>query len=315
VAGDQEAMFGEDGKKVQTLILLPVRNESRHIELCIQSILNQSNLDWLLYIRDNASTDETLHICKKYQDLDKRIKVIQGRQTVDVLDNWRILADIALENTESENVIWVAGDDFWVDRDFLESTNKVLGSVSGVSVACPIFQMDFSEDKSKNNYNLSLKFDSKVRLLRIYKFLRTGAVVAHLTYGMVPRHVFQNLMKSPISKLQISEAADWFWSLAIVLQGRCIASDSKYFKRGKPLATSDLRMSGPKIYHFRARSAISNSEFIEHLLPNWKRVLRIPLWPRMIIVIYYICKDIRNVVFYSKIFFLRRLERLKNLYV
>ena len=55
-------------------------NRNNMIDLSIQSIINQTYADWELIICDDASTDGTLEVLKKYEIEDKRIKVIYNEE-------------------------------------------------------------------------------------------------------------------------------------------------------------------------------------------------------------------------------------------
>jgi glycosyltransferase involved in cell wall biosynthesis len=58
-------------------ILLATYNSERYISEQIESILNQTNHDWVLYIRDDGSTDKTLEIIGNYlKDYSNRIILI-----------------------------------------------------------------------------------------------------------------------------------------------------------------------------------------------------------------------------------------------
>lgn len=60
-------------KKPLVTVLLPVYNNEQ-INVCIDSVLNQTYTDFELLIIDNASTDKTTDVIKSYND--KRIKLI-----------------------------------------------------------------------------------------------------------------------------------------------------------------------------------------------------------------------------------------------
>jgi glycosyltransferase involved in cell wall biosynthesis len=56
-------------------VLLPVYNSESTIESCLDSILSQTYDKFELLAFDDGSTDSSLHILKKYADLDARVKV------------------------------------------------------------------------------------------------------------------------------------------------------------------------------------------------------------------------------------------------
>ncbi len=54
-------------------ILMPARNAGKYLEACLQSIIQQTYVDWELIIVDDHSTDNTVGIIKKYAKADQRI--------------------------------------------------------------------------------------------------------------------------------------------------------------------------------------------------------------------------------------------------
>lgn len=56
-------------------IAIPFYNAEKYFELAIKSVLNQTYSDWKLILVDDGSTDNSIKIAKKYENLDKRIKV------------------------------------------------------------------------------------------------------------------------------------------------------------------------------------------------------------------------------------------------
>ncbi|MUL16630.1 glycosyltransferase family 2 protein [Aliivibrio fischeri] len=59
-------------------IVLPTYNGQEFIEESIKSIICQDYINWELIIVNDCSTDQTLEISKKYENQDKRIKVISN---------------------------------------------------------------------------------------------------------------------------------------------------------------------------------------------------------------------------------------------
>ncbi|MFT4523078.1 MAG: glycosyltransferase involved in cell wall biosynthesis [Bacteroidia bacterium] len=68
-------------------ILLPFKNETRYLEECLTSIVNQSFLRWELIAIDDESTDDSFEIATRFANLDQRIKVYKnlGSGVIDAL--------------------------------------------------------------------------------------------------------------------------------------------------------------------------------------------------------------------------------------
>ncbi|MEQ1347633.1 glycosyltransferase family 2 protein [Acinetobacter lwoffii] len=55
---------------------IPFYNNEKYLSYAIQSVIMQSYANWELILVDDGSTDKSFEIAKKFQSLDKRIKVI-----------------------------------------------------------------------------------------------------------------------------------------------------------------------------------------------------------------------------------------------
>ena len=57
-------------------IIVPIYNTSRWLPQCIESCLQQSFGDFELILVNDASTDGSLSVCRKYAQADNRVKII-----------------------------------------------------------------------------------------------------------------------------------------------------------------------------------------------------------------------------------------------
>lgn len=57
-------------------IIVPVYNVEKYLKNCIDSILNQTFKDFELILVNDGSTDKSLDICKYYESIDSRIRII-----------------------------------------------------------------------------------------------------------------------------------------------------------------------------------------------------------------------------------------------
>ena len=58
-------------------VIMPVYNGSEFLQTSIESVLNQTESRFELLAIDDASTDNSVGILKKYQAKDPRIKVLE----------------------------------------------------------------------------------------------------------------------------------------------------------------------------------------------------------------------------------------------
>ena len=93
---------------------LPVYNGQKYLAEAIDSLLSQSFEDFELIISDNASTDDTADICKRYAEQDSRVRYIRQPQNIGLSPNHNFVVDEA----RGEFFKWAACDDLY-GRDLL----------------------------------------------------------------------------------------------------------------------------------------------------------------------------------------------------
>jgi glycosyltransferase involved in cell wall biosynthesis len=100
---------------------LPVYNGEEFLEQAIVSILLQTYEDFELIICDNASTDLTEKICRKYAGLDQRIAYSRNPKNIGVTENH----NLTFRRSRGEYFRF-AGYDDWLAPTFLERLVKEL---------------------------------------------------------------------------------------------------------------------------------------------------------------------------------------------
>lgn len=96
-------------------MIVPVYNVAKYLNQCLDSIVNQTYQEFEVLLVDDGSTDGSAQIYKKYQQLDKRVKVIklaanQGQSNA---------RNVGIENATGDYLTFVDSDD-WLNNDFLE---------------------------------------------------------------------------------------------------------------------------------------------------------------------------------------------------
>jgi glycosyltransferase involved in cell wall biosynthesis len=109
---------------------LPVYNGEKYIDQSIESLLGQSFEDFELIISDNASTDSTADICRRYGKQDSRIRYIRQPRNVGLSPNHNAV----LQHSRGEYFKWAASDDLY-GRDLLKSCVAALDEYPDVVLA------------------------------------------------------------------------------------------------------------------------------------------------------------------------------------
>lgn len=164
---------------------MPVFNGGMHIEAALISLLNQSYGNIELIISDNASTDQTETICRKYSEIDHRITYIKQVSNKGGLANFFTV----LSHASGEYFMWAAADDVW-DSKWVETLLAVC-----IKKKCIAFGMVRQIDSHgkhipylTNDNNLSF---SGFRCIRRIKFFFNPGTFgkANLIYAIFPREL------------------------------------------------------------------------------------------------------------------------------
>jgi len=90
-------------------IITPVYNLEKTIGYTIESVLNQTYKNLEMIIVDDISNDKTIEIIKKYQDKDKRIKLI----ILDKKGGASAARNRAIKEACGKYIAFLDGDDLW----------------------------------------------------------------------------------------------------------------------------------------------------------------------------------------------------------
>lgn len=96
-------------------VIIPVYNAEKYIKECLDSVLNQTMNDLEIICVDDGSTDNSMHILKKYKQSDSRVRILsQENQGSGPARNW------GLKEARGKYVAFLDADDFWYDDFVLE---------------------------------------------------------------------------------------------------------------------------------------------------------------------------------------------------
>ena len=94
---------------------LPVYNGEKYLTESVEALLGQSFTDFELIISDNASTDGTGDICRRYEKQDSRVRYVRQPRNIGLSPNHNFVAAQA----RGELFKWASYDDLYA-RDLLE---------------------------------------------------------------------------------------------------------------------------------------------------------------------------------------------------
>ncbi len=146
---------------------LPVYNGQRFVGKAIESILNQDYGDFELIISDNASTDDTGHICQQYARMDKRIRYYRNEVNVGAASNHNRVFELA----NGKYFKW-AGHDDECHPQFLGRCVEVLDRApDSVVLAYPQAELIDQDGTVTDRYLVSIACESPRPHSRLAKVL------------------------------------------------------------------------------------------------------------------------------------------------
>ncbi|MEA1787162.1 glycosyltransferase family A protein [Arenibacter sp. GZD96] len=127
-------------------IILPVFNAASYLEKAIDSLLEQSIDDWELIAVNDASSDKSLNILKKYAALDNRIKL------VDLIENRGLghVRNLGIKKAVGDYLIFLDSDDF-----FEPAALKVLNNNISINPETEVFIWGFNKVDGKGDFKKS----------------------------------------------------------------------------------------------------------------------------------------------------------------
>lgn len=157
---------------------LPVYNGEKTICKTLDSISKQTFSDFKLIISDNNSIDDTMKICKEYNEKNSNVIYYRQKENMGGLENFKFV----LNHVDSEYFVWLAADDWWeptfLEKNLaiLESNKEYVASISKIDYYDVEQNIDFSKNKNRLKIKkfYSYKDYSKFKSLseRIFFYLR-----------------------------------------------------------------------------------------------------------------------------------------------
>ena len=147
---------------------MPVFNDIDFIEQSIKSILNLKDVDFILIISDDCSTDGSAEICLKYAEEDKRIKYIRQQRNLGISKNMAFLLGLA----DTPYFMWAADDDLW-DPYFASILIQLLQNNPKAIAAFSIYN-EINETNEQTNEIVDINYSNSNRYKRLVYFIKNA---------------------------------------------------------------------------------------------------------------------------------------------
>ena len=136
-------------------VIIAAYNIEEYIERCIESVINQSEIEIEIIIVNDGSTDNTLNIIKKMSDLDERIIIINQKNQGLVETRKR-----GLKNANGKFILFLDGDD-WLENNCVEELYKTAIDKNADVVLYNAYKAYEDKKETFNTFNKNLIDDIK----------------------------------------------------------------------------------------------------------------------------------------------------------
>lgn len=180
-------------------IIVPVYNVEKYLKKCINSILNQTYINYELILVDDGSKDSSGKICDEYEKKDKRIKVVHKKN--DGLSDAR---NKGLEIAIGDYIMFIDSDDYIDDNLFLDKLFNIISKRKSDIVIYGVKK----EYESTGKFSNGIEIKSNVNESIIEYLVETNYYKASANNKVIKRDIIvKNKIKFPIGKL--SEDIEW----------------------------------------------------------------------------------------------------------
>ena len=239
---------------------MPLYNAERFVESALDSILAQTFTDFELIISDNASTDRTEEICRRYAAADARIAYSRNPRNMGATYNYNRTFELAT----GEYFRHAAYDDLLAPTN-IERCVEALDRQPEVVLAYPRMEIMDGDGKLTGIGGCDLDLRMKTPHERLRAWVRRG------NFGTMCDPVFglfrsSALRKTPVLGSYIS--ADSILLAEIALHGEiCEIPETLFFER---LHAGGSVQSNPTMDDRYAWFDPNNRGKITNRLPNWR---------------------------------------------
>lgn len=130
--------------RIKIGVIVPIYNTEKYLKRCLDSILGQTYTNLEIILIDDGSTDNSLQICKEYQNCDSRIHVYMQKNNGQSAARAK---GILLSNADL--VTFVDSDD-WIELDMYENMVTLYEETHADLISTGIFN-DYESGTTKTN--------------------------------------------------------------------------------------------------------------------------------------------------------------------
>lgn len=253
---------------------LPIHNGGQFLDRALESLLNQTYPHIRLIISDNASTDATPEIARRWQEKDPRVEYIRQPRNLGALGNFEFVAAQA----QTEYFMWAACDDLW-EPEFAEALLDDLQAHPGSAVCMSaVKRICLGDDRIETNRFEGDNDPNRMTSVQMLGALLEGKKYHNWIYGLFRTDFLKKALANGFPRI-IGTDRLWMCQVALATPFRYVDREL-FIKHRLPGAFADRHPQD--FYLAKSNRAIAKSVFVlaNHLLRSkvipWRSKLIIP---------------------------------------
>lgn len=176
-------------------VIIPVFNAEKTLRRAIDSVINQTYGNWELILVNDGSIDNSENILKMYAEHDKRIRIINKKNTGPGLSR-----NAGIEIAKGDYITFLDADDYY-DNDYLECVEKITNKNQKDVIFVDFYDED-STGKIHGNSSIYSYRDLSIHDLLCLQM--TGVI----SWGPVVKAVHKDIIKHCLfNDLEVGEEA------------------------------------------------------------------------------------------------------------
>lgn len=198
-------------------VAIPVYNGETTLRKCVDSILAQTYENIEVILVNDGSTDRSEDICRSYEQIDPRVKVISKEN-----GGLSSARNAGIDKSCGEYIFFIDSDD-WIDSDTLEVLlNAALRKDTDVTGCCVYFNFPNGVENSRTSDEIYIQ-DTRA----LIKWMLAGSIYANAAWGkLFKRSIFENLRFD--ESCDFCEDDEFSFRMARKAKGYVRIADAKY---------------------------------------------------------------------------------------
>lgn len=248
------------------LFLVPIHNEAKGLSLLLESFLSQTYIHFTVLIADNASTDSSREIVKKYSERDSRIRYVFYDEFVSSTASFKRAVQLALDQEFFNYIQFVGGDDSISNFIYLKDLENLLDS--NLDLIFPKFKRDVSQTFSQMNF-VTIKSN-----FRLYCKMCANWDAVLTISAVYKRDFFNEIANKYFARMQLP-SDDWWLSFDVLSEKPRIgfADNAVYYKNQKKVGYKSAYHLG----NSKKDSSSTNSKYFSNLQTVLYKTIVFPL--------------------------------------